>query len=501
MPVPARPRRLPLAGLVAAVALAGLAAWWWFGRDATGDAGGWRTATVERGDVRVVISATGTLRATTTVDVGSQVSGQVLDVLVDFNDRVTKGQPIATLDPAPLATRLRQAQADLASARASVSEAQATAKNAEADYARKADLVQRQLIARAEADTALAARDQARARVVSARAAVEQRLAAVGNAELDVGYTTLRSPVDGVVLLRAVEPGQTVAASFQTPVLFQIAEDLSQMQIDLSIDEADVGQIREGLEVSFTVDAFPDRQFRGEVRQVRLAATATSSGISYPVVVQVQNADLSLLPGMTASAEIVVSQREDVLRVANAALRFTPPDEVVEAAGEPGTGTPGGGRGGMMQDMPRIAAELQPDATQQAAFDAAMAQLRQQAEARRAAAPATGQTGGGPRGGRGTGDATAGGPSQEAMRARMADAMTRNFAAFRATLSPDQQQRWDAELRAIATARRGVVWTLVEGRLQPVPVRLGASDGTVTEIAGAIEEGTVVVVGQERPAA
>ena len=485
MPVPARPRRLPLAGLVAAVALAGLAAWWWFGRDATGDAGGWRTATVERGDVRVVISATGTLRATTTVDVGSQVSGQVLDVLVDFNDRVTKGQPIATLDPAPLATRLRQAQADLASARASVSEAQATAKNAEADYARKADLVQRQLIARAEADTALAARDQARARVVSARAAVEQRLAAVGNAELDVGYTTLRSPVDGVVLLRAVEPGQTVAASFQTPVLFQIAEDLSQMQIDLSIDEADVGQIREGLEVSFTVDAFPDRQFRGEVRQVRLAATATSSVISYPVVVQVENADLSLLPGMTASAEIVVSQREDVLRVANAALRFTPPDEVVEAAGEPGTGTPGGGRGGMMQDLPRIAAELQPDATQQAAFDAAMAQLRQQADARRAAAPATGQTGGGPRGGRGTGDATAGGPSQEAMRARMAD----------------QQQRWDAELRAIATARRGVVWTLVEGRLQPVPVRLGASDGTVTEIAGAIEEGTVVVVGQERPAA
>ena len=488
MPVPARPRRLPLAGQSD-------------GGDEAGDAGGWRTATVERGDVRVVISATGTLRATTTVDVGSQVSGQVLDVLVDFNDRVTKGQPIATLDPAPLATRLRQAQADLASARASVSEAQATAKNAEADYARKADLVQRQLIARAEADTALAARDQARARVVSARAAVEQRLAAVGNAELDVGYTTLRSPVDGVVLLRAVEPGQTVAASFQTPVLFQIAEDLSQMQIDLSIDEADVGQIREGLEVSFTVDAFPDRQFRGEVRQVRLAATATSSVISYPVVVQVENADLSLLPGMTASAEIVVSQREDVLRVANAALRFTPPDEVVEAAGEPGTGAPGGGRGGMMQDLPRIAAELQPDATQQAAFDAAMAQLRQQAEARRAAAPANGQTGGGPRGGRGTGDATAGGPSQEAMRARMADAMTRNFAAFRATLSPDQQQRWDAELRAIATARRGVVWTLVEGRLQPVPVRLGASDGTVTEIAGAIEEGTVVVTGQERPGA
>lgn len=500
MPVPARPRRVPLAGLLAAVVLAGLAAWWWLGRDAAGDAGGWRTATVERGDVRVVISATGTLRATTTVDVGSQISGQVLDVLVDFNDRVTKGQAIATLDPAPLATRLRQAQADLASARAAVAEAQATAKNAEADYARKADLVARQLIARAEADAALAARDQARARVVSARAAVEQRQAAVGNAELDLGYTTLRSPVDGVVLLRQVEPGQTVAASFQTPVLFQIAEDLSQMQIDLSIDEADVGQIREGLDVSFTVDAFPDRQFRGEVRQVRLSATAASSVISYPVVVQVQNADLSLLPGMTASAEIVVSQREDVLRVANAALRFTPPDDVAEAAGTAGAGA--GGRGGMMQDLPRIAASLQLDAAQQASFDAAMDQVREQAEARRAATPPDGQAGGGPGRGRGgPGGAAAGGPSQEAMRARMADAMTRVFAGFRATLSPEQQQRWDAELRAIATARRGVVWTLDGGRLAPVPVRLGASDGTVTEIAGPVAEGTVVVVGQERPAA
>ena len=501
MPVPvrSRSRRFPPAAFVALAVVAGLAAWWGFGRGATDDAGGWRTAAVERGDVRVVISATGTLRATTTVDVGSQISGQVLDVLVDFNDRVTRGQPIATLDPAPMATRLRQAQADLASARASVAEAQATAKNAEADYARKADLVQRQLIARAEADAALAARDQARARVVSARAAVEQRQAAIGNAELDLGYTTLRSPVDGVVLLRQVEPGQTVAASFQTPVLFQIAEDLSQMQIDLSIDEADVGQIREGLDVSFTVDAFPDRQFRGKVRQVRLSATAASGVISYPVVVQVQNADLSLLPGMTASAEIVVSQREDVLRVANAALRFTPPDEIAEAAGA-GAG-PGGGRGGMMQDLPRIAASLRLEPAQQAAFDAALDQVRQQAEARRAAAPSNGQTGGGPGSGRGPGGAAPGGPSQEAMRARMADAMTRNFAAFRATLTPEQQQRWDAELRAIATARRGVVWTLAGGRLQPVPVRLGASDGTVTEIAGAIEEGTVVVTGQERPGA
>ena len=499
MPAHPRTRRLPIA-LVASLVLIAVAVFWWQGRDGAGAAGAWRTGVVERGDVRVVISATGTLRATTTVDVGSQVSGQVQEVLVDFNDRVTKGQPIARIDPAPFQTRLQQAEADLASARASVNESLATLKNAEADYTRKADLVARQLVARSEADLALAARDQARARVTSARASVQQRQAAVSNAQLDIGYTTIRAPVDGVVLLRQVDPGQTVAASFQTPVLFQIAEDLAQMQIDLSIDEADVGQIREGLEVSFTVDAFPDRQFHGEVRQVRLSATAASSVISYPVVVQVQNADLSLLPGMTASAEIVVSQREDVLRVANAALRFTPPDEVAAAAVAAAAGAPGDGRGGLLEDLPRVAGSLGLDAAQQAAFDTALAQVRQQADARRAT-PANGATAGGPGGGRGTGAAAGGGPSQEAMRARMAEAMNRSFAAFRATLSPEQQQRWDTELRAIATARRGVLLTLAGGRLQPVPVRLGASDGTVTEIAGAVEEGTPVVVGQERPAA
>ncbi|KFN49267.1 efflux RND transporter periplasmic adaptor subunit [Arenimonas composti] len=488
--------RFPLIPVVVVLALLAGGWWWWSQRGASAT-GAWRTAAVERGDVRVVISATGTLRATTTVDVGSQVSGQVLEVLVDFNDRVEKGQPIARLDPAPFQTRLQQAEADLASARASVNEAQATLKNAEADYTRKADLVARQLIARSEADQALAARDQARARVVSAQAAVQQRLAAVSNARLDVDYTTIRAPVDGVVLLRQVEPGQTVAASFQTPVLFQIAEDLAQMQIDLSIDEADVGQIREGLEVAFTVDAFPDRQFHGEVKQVRLSATATSGVISYPVVVIVDNPDFSLLPGMTASAEIVVSQRENLLRVPNAALRFTPPEDVAAAAGQAG-GT-GGGRGGMMQDLPRIAAELQLNADQQAAFDAAMAQLRERAASRQA--PPSSSAPGGMGGMRGPGGPGAGGPSQEAMRARMAEAMNRNFAPFRATLSPDQQQRWDAALRAQATARRGLLWVLENGRLKPAPVRLGASDGTVTEVDGAVEEGTRVVTGQERPSA
>ena len=498
-PVPSKSwgsRALAVVALLVAVALA----WAWFGGRGQDVGAGFRTGTVDRGEVRVVISATGTLRATTTVDVGSQVSGQVQSVAVDFNDRVTRGQAIAMLDPAPFQSRLKQAQADLASARASVNEASATLKNAEADYTRKRDLLARQLIARSEADLALAARDQARARVVSANAAVQQRQAAVDNAELDVDYTVIRSPVDGVILLRAVEPGQTVAASFQTPVLFQIAEDLAQMQIDLSIDEADVGQIKEGLPVSFTVDAFPDRQFRGEVKQVRLSATSTSNVISYPVVVQVDNADLSLLPGMTASAEIVVSRRDDVLRVPNAALRFNPPgvEPTTAAAGN------GGGRGGLVQELPKVADGLALSAEQRAAFDAALAEVRERAAARQAARQSTGNTGGGfgrgPGGGPSQGG-TAGAPSPEAMRQRMAEAMTRSFATFRASLSAEQQLAWDGQLRALATARRGTVWKLVDGRPQAATVRVGASDGTVTEVSGEIAEGDVVIVGQERPAA
>lgn len=491
--MPAARSRLPrilTVAIVAGVAL--LAAWWFLAGQREPDAG-YRTAKVDRGDVAVVISATGTLRATTTVDVGSQVSGLVQDVLVDYNDQVSRGQAIARLDPAPFQTRLQQTEADLASARASVTEARATLKNAEADYARKTDLVARQLIARSEADQALAARDQARARVASAEAAVLQRQAAVNNARLDVDYAIIRSPVDGVVLLRDIEPGQTVAASFQTPVLFQIAEDLSQMQIDLSVDEADVGQIREGLAVKFTVDAFPDREFEGAVRQVRLAATATANVITYPVVVQVQNADQSLLPGMTASAEIVVSQREGVLRVPNAALRFQP-----AGAATPAAAGAGGARGGMGADLPALAADLRLAPNQQAAFDAAMQVMRERAEARAAAMRNAGAGQGGAPGGQG-GAPGGGMPSPEAMRARMMEAFERNFADFRATLDEAQRSQWDAGLRAMATARRGTLWTLDKGQPVAVPVRLGVSDGTLTEVSG-VDEGAEVITGQERRA-
>ena len=297
----------------AALILAALATIALAGCGAQGDERGeYRTSKIDRGSVQVSISATGTLRALSTVDVGTQVSGQVDSVEVDFNDRVSKGQVIARIDPANFQTRLTQTEADLVSARASLVEAQAALKLAEADLKRKRDVAARKLISASELDIAIATRDQAAARVGSAQAAVKQRAAGVADAELDVEYALIRSPVDGVILLRSVEPGQTVAASFQTPVLFRIAEDLTRMQIDLSIDESDVGQIREGLPVNFTVDAYPERQFKGQVHQVRLSATNVANVVTYPVVVEVSNPDLALLPGMTANAEIEIARRADV---------------------------------------------------------------------------------------------------------------------------------------------------------------------------------------------
>lgn len=510
-PASARPRWLFPLLVVVAVALA---AWWWLGRKGEADAGAYRTAAVERGEIRTAISATGTLSATATVQVGTQVSGTLQTVEVDFNDAVKAGQVIARIDPSTLDARLQQASATLASARASLAESQATAKNAEADYRRKSELVGRQLIARTEADLALAARDQARARIASANAQVRQQEANVNSARLDLDKSVIKSPVDGVVIKRAVEPGQTVAASLQTPVLFEIAGDLRRMEIVLAIDEADIGQVREGQTARFTVDAFPERNFSGRVKQVRLAATNTANVITYPVVVEVDNPDQTLLPGMTANAEIEISRKANALGVPNAALRFRPADES-NSAGPPGMGpsrnaAAGASRGGGMniaESLAPIAAGLKLAPNQQAAFDAAIAQMRERAErmraAMQAAAPSGGNAGagiaggfgGGNRGGQGGGGQGGGDRS-----ARMAERMKQNFADFRATLSPAQQAQWDAALGSLAAAKRAPVYKLVDGKPEQVVVRVGASDGTRTEVLGGeLKEGDLVIIGSARP--
>lgn len=480
-PGPRRGRLIVIAVVIVAVAAL---AWGWQQRRAESADGQWRTVQVERGDIRVAISATGTLSATSTVVIGSQVSGQVTDVLVDFNDRVSRGQVIARIDPSTYEAQIEQNNAQVASARASLAQSQATLANAQVDYERKAGLVERQLVARSDVDLARAALEQARAQVSAAQAQIRQQTAATRTTQVNLDRTVIRSPVDGVVLIRAIEPGQTVAASLQAPELFTIAEDLAKMQIELAVDEADIGQAQVGQMVSFTVDAFPGRQFSGQVQQVRLAATDTNNVITYPVVVSVDNSDGTLLPGLTVNAQIEVSRRDDVLVVSNAALRYQPGDVATPPAG--------GGAGPLADALAQAGAALSPDARQQAALEAALAQIRARDQARRAAQPSAGpgMLGGGMQ----RRPAGAGGQGGQ-MRQRMLQRLEQDFAEFRGLLDDTQRSAWDQALSALAGARFVPLYRLVDDRPVPVMVRIGASDGSSTEVSGALSEGDVVVTG------
>lgn len=496
-------RNIVIAVVVVAL-LAGL--WYWRGRKAEGGEGAYRTTAVEQGDIRVAISSTGTLSAISTVTVGSQISGQVVDVLVDFNSPVKKGEVLARIDPSTYRAQFEQGSAQIASAQASLRNAQATLRNAELDYRRKAELGQSKLVAQSEVDLARAQLDQARAQVNQAQAQINQQTAALKNTQVNIDRSVITSPVDGVVLTRSVEPGQTVAASLQAPELFVIAEDLSKMKIELAVDEADIGQVKPGQNVSFTADAFPDRRFRGVVDQVRLAATTTNNVVTYPVVVTVDNSDGTLLPGLTVNAEIEVSQRSNVLKVSNAALRYKPTDNSVPAAPlgggqrqQPRVQRQGGPGSGMLDDLARTAAELKLNPTQQAAFDAAVAAVRERQQARQ---PQQGSGGGGGPGGMVMIMGGAPNPNLIAqMRQRMAERFKQDFAAFRATLDPAQQKQWDAALGALLNAKRATLYKLVDGEPQPVMVRLGATDGTDTEISGGgLKAGDQVVVGERAKA-
>ncbi len=494
-----RPLLPRIAVAIVVLALLGGGVWYWQQHRAAGDEGAFRTTAVERGGIRVAISSTGTLSAISTVTVGSQISGQVLEVLADFNDEVKQGQILARIDPKTYETQIEQGNAQVASARANLNQAVAAQRNAELDYQRKAELVRSQLVARGDVDLARAALDQANAQVTAARAQIAQQTAATQTTRVNLDRTVIRSPVDGVVLTRSIEPGQTVAASLQAPELFTIAEDLSKMKIELTVDEADIGQVQAGQAVTFTADAFPDRQFRGEVQQVRLSATTTNNVVTYPVVVNVDNTDGTLLPGLTVNAEIEVSRRDDILKVSNAALRF-----------KPSTGVPAGGMGapqrqaaapsaspaggGLSDDLARVAATLGLDPAQQAKFDQAIAAIRERQEARRTTAAQGG--GFGPPGMM----VMAGGNNagmEAQIRQRMAARMKEDFAPFRDGLDDAQRKQWDTALSSLVNARRTTLYRLVDGKAQPVMVRVGASDGSTTEISGGgIAEGDLVITGE-----
>lgn len=270
----------------------------------------WRTVTVERGSIRQVVAATGTLQPIAQVNVGTQVSGTVARVFVDFNQPVKAGQVLAEMDPALFRSAVKQAEASVASATAQLALARSTEE-------RNRSLVQQQFIAQQALEASTQQREAALAGLQLARAQLER-------AQTDLANSVIRAPVEGVVVDRKVDVGQTVAASFQTPNLFVIARDLSQMEIHTSVSEADVGAIRQGMAVQFRVDAHPDKRFDGKVRQIRLNPRSEQGVVTYNVVIDADNGERLLLPGMTARVDIVAAQRDDVLRVPNAALRFRP---------------------------------------------------------------------------------------------------------------------------------------------------------------------------------
>ncbi|HVY79458.1 MAG TPA: efflux RND transporter periplasmic adaptor subunit [Steroidobacteraceae bacterium] len=305
--------RKPIVLAVLVLAVAVVAFWAW--KKAAGhDAPVYRFATIERGNLEAAVSATGTLSAVTTVQVGTQVSGKIVEIKADFNDRVKKGQLVARIDPTILEQQVRDAQAGLERSQAELEQAQL-------EFKRNEGLFERKVLTEIEFNNAKYALAVARANVKSAQVALDR-------AKQNLAYTQIYAPIDGIVVERNVDVGQTVVASMSTPQLFLIAQDLSQMQILASVDESDIGAIHEGQDVRFSVQAYPNRKFTGKVKQVRLQSKTTENVVNYTVVVLVANNDGKLLPGMTATLEFLTGTATDALLVANSALRFRPTDEM-----------------------------------------------------------------------------------------------------------------------------------------------------------------------------
>jgi HlyD family secretion protein len=320
---------------------AGVGIWTWRKKAASSGGPRYETVTVDRGSVVAKVTATGTLSALVTVQVGTQVSGRIKELHVDFNSQVKKGQVIAKIEPALFAAALESARANHLAAQGTVAKLEAQAENAKLQRERAEALFERKAIAQADLDTARATQRAAEGDLLAARGNMAQAKASLNQAQVNLDYTTIVSPTTGVVISRSVDVGQTVAASLQAPTLFLIAEDLTKMQVDTSVAEADIGKLKAGMDATFTVDAFPSRIFKGKVRQIRNAPQTLQNVVTYDAVIDVANPDLALRPGMTANVTFVFDHREGVLRVPNAALRFQPPASL--SRGPAGEGRGGGG--------------------------------------------------------------------------------------------------------------------------------------------------------------
>jgi len=487
-------KKIWIALIIVAVAAVAIAARMLTAHDSTQ----YFTEKIDRGDIRTVVEATGTINAVTTVQVGSQVSGTISKLNADFNSHVTKGEVIARIDPSLLEGALLQAKADLetaranaAAARANLEKAKAAEAQARADYERTKPLAKQGIVAqqqldvsKANYDSAVAAIGVAQADTLQANAQVQQKAAAVTVAQTTVDHTIIRAPIDGVVVSRNVDIGQTVAASLQAPTLFTIAQDLTKMQVYAKTDESDVGEIKTNQPVAFKVDAFPADQFRGHVSQIRMNATTVQNVVTYDTIVDFDNPEMKLFPGMTAYVTIPVATARDVLKVPNAALRYKPdlkPDEVRALYAKAGITMGQRGQGG------QSAREGQSDNNTGARPQSNQGQSSPQGGARpeAGAKPDRGQwkgQGGGNAGqwkGQGQGGQrpqSAGGQSQEAQ----------------------QTQRRESRANDVA-----VIWKMMpDKKLEPVQVRIGITDHTTTQLVevlkGQLNEGDTVVTGASR---
>jgi HlyD family secretion protein len=313
-------QKIVVGGIVVALVGGGLYAW----RARNNHGPSFRTVAVEKGDVVQKVLATGTVNPVTLVQVGSQVSGTIVNLYADFNSKVKKGQVVAQIDPALFAAAVAKAEGDYRSALANVAKQEAAVANTTLTLARTKAVRKQDLVAQSDVDDAQMRADQAKADLAAARASVGQTRASLQLAETNLRYSTIRSPVDGIVVARNVDVGQTVAASFQAPVLFTIAADLAKMQVDTNVDEADVGKVRVAQPAAFTVDAYPGEEFQGRVGQVRNSPQQVQNVITYDVVITVPNPELKLKPGMTANVAITTATEKGVLKVPNSSLRFVP---------------------------------------------------------------------------------------------------------------------------------------------------------------------------------
>ena len=303
--------------LITGVIILAIGAWFWFGHKGAA-ALQWRTGKVEKGDLRIVVTATGTLSADTTVQVGTQVSGIIDKIFVDFNSVVKKGQVVAVLDTTYLASAVEDASSAMYRTQVQVD-------LTKMNYDRNKELFDEKVIAQADYDQSLSDYKTAQANARSAKSSLDR-------AKINLRYATIVAPVSGVVISRSVDRGQTVAASFSTPTLFAIANDLTKMQVQASIDEADIGKIKNGQDVTFTVDAYPDLTFSGTVKQIRLQPIILQNVVNYTVIIDVPNPDLKLMPGMTANITVMIQQVQNVMKIPASALKFWPPQDYLDKA-------------------------------------------------------------------------------------------------------------------------------------------------------------------------